>query len=137
MVRRALVALTLSGAAVAGCSDDDTTVLTPDEDTAEVSVGGEVVIEVPENPSVGDNWQVDTAPDSAVARIVDDEFESDDPSGTRDGAGGVQRFTVEAIGEGETTIVLHNCYRCDADGNTPPDEEEFAVDETFVISVRS
>ena len=73
-------------------------------------------------------------PDETVARIVDDAYDADQP--VAEGSGGLRVFTLEAVGSGTTTIVIHNCYRCDADGNTPAVDEHEAVDERFEITVR-
>ena len=130
--------------ALVGCGGDDSeggsTVITPDEPWAEVSVGDDVIIEVDENGSVGDNWIVTEPPDQEVVEFVSDEHVQDEVV-TEDsetplvGVGGVHRFTYAATGEGSTSLVIHNCFRCDAEGNTPAEDAQFATDETFEITV--
>ena len=44
--------------------------------------------------------------------------------------------TLEAVGEGTTTVTMHNCFRCDDRGNTPPEHADQADDVTFTIRVR-
>ena len=147
----ALLTGTLVGAlvgAVVLVADDDgsppTTTVADDDDRAPVDllagqlvdaeVGDRLELRVEENPGVGDSWVVDQAPDEAVARIVDQFSEGADPDLA--GAGYTEVFVLEATGPGTTSLVLHDCFRCDAEGNTPPDDEQFAIDLEYGIRVR-
>lgn len=132
---RWLLACVLALGAVTGCSDDSgpAAVLEPGR-TVAVDVGDEMIIEVPENASIGDDWRVSAPPDPAIARIVDEAYHADDPDAT--GSGGVRVYTLQAIGPGTTTVVLHNCYRCDTNDNTPPEDAAQAIDAVFPIVVR-
>lgn len=115
------------------CGDRTTVRLTPADPAAAVQVGDRVLVELPENPSVGDLWMVTEPPDGAVVEIVGDTYVADEP--VLIGSGGVRVFTLEAVGRGRTTVVFHNCYRCDAAGDTPPEDAQEAVDQTFEITV--
>ena len=97
-------------------------------------VGEELVIRLSAEPGLGDAWQVAEPPDPAVVQVVDESSETDDP----EVAGGLWEdvFTLEAVGEGRTTVVMHNCFRCDDEGNTPPEYAEEAVDITYTFEVR-
>ncbi|MBV6507348.1 MAG: hypothetical protein JJLCMIEE_00392 [Acidimicrobiales bacterium] len=97
------------------------------DDEIVVGNGDEFLIEIRENPSVGDAWQLIEDPDRAVVEFVDEEFVSDDPEAT--GAGGETTFTFRATGSGSTTLEMGNCYRC-AD-----DQEKYTDTHTFDVTV--
>jgi hypothetical protein len=111
----------------------ETVTLTVDETEAEVSVGDHVVIELDENASIGDDWQVVAESDDAVLDLVDETTESE---GDCDGCGATLRRTYTAVAAGETTLELHNCYRCDTDGNSTEEPPE-PGDLTFTVEVSS
>jgi predicted secreted protein len=98
-----------------------------------VAVGDEMEIHLSAEPGLGDAWQVATPPDETVVRLVDQRSESDEP----ELAGGLWEdvFVFEAVGPGTTEVVVHNCFRCDDQGNTPPEYAEEAVDLTYAIIV--
>ena len=113
--------------------DGETVELGLDAQEAEVAVGDMVVVTLDENQSVGDLWQVAEEPDEAVLRFVEESVEVAQPD--NDGGGGTKTFAYEAVGEGETSFVVANCYRCDSEGDsseTPPEpaEVEFTVEVT-------
>jgi predicted secreted protein len=121
-----------------GCDGDGGAgggVITPDESPAEVTVGDHVVIELDENGSVGDNWIATEPPDPLVLQFVSDEYVPDDNPEELVGVGGVRRFTYRAVGDGETSLVIHNCFRCDKDLVTPEEDRQYAVDEVFEVIV--
>ncbi len=137
------------GAVVLVTSDDEpptTTVAPPDGgndrtpvdllagEQVDAEVGDRLALRVEENPSVGDRWVVAQAPDDAVARIVDRFSEGVDTDLV--GAGHTEVFVLEATGPGTTSLTLHNCFRCDVEGNTPPENEQFAIDLDYDIRVR-
>jgi hypothetical protein len=112
--------------------EDETHVLTVDEPEAQAEVGDTVEVRIDENASVGDDWQVTSEPSDSVLVLVDEDVESE---GDCDGCGGTKVLTYEVVGEGATSIELHNCYRCDTDGNSsedPPDPADLA----FSVNVR-
>jgi predicted secreted protein len=122
---------------LAACfSDGSAPVVISAGGVTEVEVGDELVIEVAENPSVGDAWEVTTPPDGSVARLVGDTYEADEADPEMTGVGGTRSFTLEAVGAGETVVVVHNCYRCDTAGNTPPEDAQEAKDSTYRIRIR-
>lgn len=86
--------------------------------TIEAEASDRFAITVDKNPSLGDAWQFKREVDPEVIRLVDDEWQTyaDDPETV--GAGGTRTLTFEAVGPGETEILLFNCFRCD-DGKPP------------------
>jgi hypothetical protein len=98
-----------------------------------VEVGDRLELRLSAEPGLGDAWQVAVPPDEDVVRVIDVTSESDEP----DVAGGLWTDVVvmEAVGPGTTMIGMHNCFRCDDEGNTPPDYAEEAVDLAYTISV--
>lgn len=99
----------------------------------EANVGDRLELRVEENPSVGDDWEVAEPPDADVARIVDRFSEGVDDDLV--GAGHTEVFVLEAVGAGTTTLVLHNCFRCDDQGNTPAEDARFAVDLDYALRI--
>ena len=134
MMRRSLLFAVLSTVTLVGCADEEPPTLVFSSAPAEVEVGETMQISLSENPSIGDAWQVSVPPDEEVVRIVDDFYRTDDPELV--GAGGERAFELEAVGPGKTSVVIHNCFRCDDDGNTPADVADEAVDLTYEITVR-
>ena len=98
-IRLLLVALFLTLAACGG-SDPLTDV------GAEFTVGpGDTFsIRLDSNPSTGYRWEFATPLDEGIVTQVGEEYQPDDGSG--DGAGGVQEYTFEAVGQGSTVIEL-------------------------------
>jgi predicted secreted protein len=112
---------------------EDAPRLSLDEREVEVTEGGAVILGMDENQSVGDLWQFAEEPDGSVLELVEEDFEIEDPD--TDGGGGTAYFVFEAVGDGETTFVMENCFRCNTDGEsteTPPEpaEVEFRVEVT-------
>jgi hypothetical protein len=117
----------------ATCGDDGSAIDVMSSEVTEAEVGDELEIRLWAEPGLGDAWQVAEPPDEAVVRIVDQTSETDEP----DIEGGIweEVVTLEAVGEGTTTVVMHNCFRCDDEGNTPPEYADEADDVTFTIRV--
>lgn len=93
-----------------------------------------LVISVWSEHGIGDDWQIVGDPAADVVRFVDTDYEEDQPGA--DGGGGTETFTFEAVGVGSTAVVLHNCFRCDDEGNTPPEWADEAEDLRYEIAVR-
>ena len=142
----ALVGVLVGGIVLAVGPDDPstTTVAEDDDDEPEVvdliagvlvdaDVGDRLELRVEENPGIGDNWVVEQPPDEAVARIVGRFDEGVDPDLV--GADHTAVVVLEATGPGTTTLILHNCYRCDAEGDSPPEDEQLAGDLEYGIRV--
>ena len=128
---------------LAACGDDDsgdgdrdangddrgeTITLTVDEPDAEARVGDTIELRLDENASVGDDWRVTSEPSEAVLELTGEDFESEGGDDCA-GCGGTKVFTYDVVGEGATSIELHNCYRCDTEGNStedPPDPADLA-----------
>lgn len=127
---------------VAACGDDggeaddtedegETVTLTVDEPDAEVAVGDNVEIRIEENASVGDDWRVTAEPDDTVLKLADEDVEIE---GDCDGCGGTRVLTYSAESEGEATVELENCFRCDSEGN-PSEEPPDPPNLTFTVEV--
>lgn len=95
--------------AVSGCGGGETT-FTEDDRQFEVGAGDRFRIEFQASPGVGDDWNVAGEPDPAVARLVEDGFESDADEELA-GAPGIEYFVFEAMAPGATEIVFQYCYR--------------------------
>jgi hypothetical protein len=134
--RRRVAALALAALVIsmsATCGDDDSAINVSSSQITEAEVGDELEIRLSASPGVGDAWQVAEPPDEAVVRIIDQTSETDEPD--IDGGLWEDILTLEAVGEGTTTVVMHNCFRCDDEGNTPPEFAAEAADITFTIKV--
>ena len=130
----ALLGVVASSLLAASCGGGGSAIDVTSGRVTRAEVGDELVIRLSAEPGLGDAWQVAEPPDPAVVRVVDESSETDDP----EVAGGLWEdvFTLEAVGEGRTTVVMHNCFRCDDEGNTPTEYAEEAVDITYTIEVR-
>lgn len=95
--------------------------------------GDEFRVGVPENASIGDDWEVRTPPDPAVAVVTGETYEAEgDPDA--DGGGGTRYVELRAEGPGTTEIELFNCYRCGGSGEPEPDSGRPET-ATFTITV--
>jgi hypothetical protein len=119
--------------AAATCGDDESAITVLSSEVTEAEVGDELVITLSAVPGLGDAWQVAEPPDPTVVRIVDQTSETDEPD--IEGGRWDEVLTLEAVGEGTTTVVMHNCFRCDDEGNTPAEYADEAEDITFTIDV--
>jgi predicted secreted protein len=99
----------LVAAALAGCGGGQPS-LGEDDRSIAVEPGDRFRIELAANPGVGDDWEVSRPPDPAVARLVEDGFESDADEDVV-GAPGLEYFVFEAVAPGRTEIELQYCYR--------------------------
>ncbi|MBO3749157.1 protease inhibitor I42 family protein [Streptosporangiaceae bacterium NEAU-GS5] len=105
--------------------------------TVEVRVtsGQRFSLSVPDNDSVGDDWEVATKPDPGVAAFVSEEY-AGDPDSKGPGSGGTGYYVYTAKNPGTTSVVLYNCWRC-GPAKTPKDDFDRAHsgDATFHIIV--
>ena len=66
--------------------------------------GGDIVnVSIPENPTTGYRWAVDTV-DASVLRLLNSTFSTS--SGLAIGGGGTRTMTFQAVGPGSTSINL-------------------------------
>jgi predicted secreted protein len=112
---------------------DGAAILTLQQTDVQVTVGDDVVVQLDQNQSVGDNWEIQDQPDDVILRFVEETNAVDDPEA--DGGGGTVQFIFQAVGDGHAELTVHNCFRCDTDGNSteePPEpaEVEFSVEVT-------
>jgi hypothetical protein len=111
--------------------DEPAAVLTAEDTETQLEVGETVLVELIENQSVGDLWLLAEEPDDSVLEVVSDEAVG--PEDDCDGCAGTRQIELEAVGEGETSFVVANCFRCDAERDsieTPPEpaEVEFTIE---------
>jgi predicted secreted protein len=93
----------------------------------EVAEGQRFRIEFAANPGVGDDWSLVGEPDGAVARLLEEGFESDAGEDLV-GAPGTEFFLFEAVAPGRTEIVLQYCYRgCGGEGEELEHAQSFGV----------
>ena len=85
----------------------------------EVRPGQRFSLAVPDNPSVGDSWDLVEVPDAKVASFISEESERE---GDAPGSGGTAYFVFNGKRPGTTEIRLRNCWRCGQD-KTPSTEE--------------
>jgi predicted secreted protein len=69
----------------------------------EVEVGEQIALELEGNPTTGYAWQVAEIEAAILAPRGDPDYEA---SSDADGAGGTYTFRFDAVGAGETTLVL-------------------------------
>jgi inhibitor of cysteine peptidase len=88
--------------------------------TVEISVGGELEVALPGNPTTGYMWEVSSL-DSNVLKLDNTEFVAD---GKAIGAGGVEVIKFHAIsaGKSDVKLIFHRSF----EPNIPP-SKTFAV----------
>jgi len=106
----ALVAATLVALVCTGCGESEEPTFGEDDRSVAVETGERFRVELAANPGVGDDWNLAKGPDPAVARLLEEGFESDAGDDVV-GAPGVEYFVFEAVAPGMTEIVLRYCYR--------------------------
>jgi inhibitor of cysteine peptidase len=104
---------------------DGATMLTDPATPIAVRPGGTFTITLSANPTTGFEWTIVDEPDPEVAAFSDREYTTDPGSEGRDGAGGVETLTFDAVAEGTTQVGVR--YEQSFDPN--PD------DRTLVFSV--
>lgn len=91
------------------------------------TTGETFVLTLDSNPSTGYQWQLATAPDATIVKLVRSEYTA--PATQRVGAGGEEVWTFQAVGTGHTTVTLK--YVRPWEGNVAPVDQR-----TFTITVR-
>ena len=69
----------------------------------EVTVGEQIVVELEGNPTTGYTWEVTAVDPTVLAPAGDPDYQSESDAA---GAGGTYTFRFDAIGPGETGVVL-------------------------------
>jgi inhibitor of cysteine peptidase len=69
-----------------------------------VRAGERFTIRLDANATTGYRWRIATAPDPTVARVLGSEYEPGDPATA--GSGGTDVWRLEAVGAGESQLVL-------------------------------
>lgn len=97
-------------------------VYTKSDNEITASVGDSIVIELEGNPTTGYEWKLHF--DSDKLKLLDQQYKV---GGGSIGAGGVQRFKIEALKPGQTTIraVYKRAWEAD-----PLEEHTFRVKVT-------
>ena len=80
----------------------------------ELKVGGELVIDLPENPTTGYRWSV-RGPLGDLVSLKSAEFSGG--AGSRIGGGGIRQFRFVARAPGKTTINLKNMRTWESEGS--------------------
>jgi inhibitor of cysteine peptidase len=93
------------------------------EKEVEASVGTQVRIELPENPTTGYQWKVCDLNGEALA-LKSDDYVPGHPSAI--GGGGIRQFVFEVMSPGETKLCLKNMRAWEG--------EEAAV-KTFAVTI--
>ncbi|MEV0586531.1 protease inhibitor I42 family protein [Nonomuraea sp. NPDC050310] len=93
----------------------------------EVGKGQRFALAVPDNPGVGDSWELVELPDVKVAAYISHEREA---AGERPGAGGTSYFVFNAKRPGTARIRLFDCWRCTDRKNPTPESGEAIFDVT-------
>ncbi|NOH01564.1 MAG: peptidase inhibitor I42 [Chloroflexi bacterium] len=93
----------------------------------EAAAGDEFTIVLDANPSTGYHWELVEELDAGVVQFVSRDYSADQP--VTIGSGGVDVWTFQAVGAGETQITL---------GYYPPsnDPEEPQQTVTFTVTVK-
>lgn len=125
----ALVAAALGGAELSASASQASEAIVPavltavdDGKTVELHVGSEVVIQLPDNPSTGYRWEIDT--DKACVSVERQHFEQ---RSDQVGGGGESSWVLRAIAPGVSTVKLM-LWR--------PWEGEHAAIQRFVVTLR-
>jgi inhibitor of cysteine peptidase len=139
--RLAAIALCVPVAALAaGCSSSsdsssaDSTTTTTAAGASTTTAGGGVTVTEPgpvslkpgeqatiildSNPTTGYSWELTSAPDTAVVRVVSDTYVP--PSTQVPGAGGTQEIRIEGVAAGTATLEFG--YRRPWETDVPPTE---------------
>lgn len=105
-----------------------------DQTDIKVVVGETFAIRLPQNPSIGDSWQMISAPDDSFVKADGSsmKYDSADP---KPGEGGQIEFKFKAKKAGPTSVTLFNCYRCGAGSSVSPENSALAKRLTFDITV--
>ncbi|MEU6715287.1 protease inhibitor I42 family protein [Nonomuraea sp. NPDC046802] len=100
----------------------------------ELRPGQRFSLAVPDNPSVGDSWELVAVPDTKVASYISEEHKSD---GKGVGAGGTAYFVFNSKRPGTTEVRLFNCWRCGQDRTPATDESRRESGEAvFTLTVK-
>ena len=112
---------------MAGCSGGKPPEYSSSTSPIEVKVGEKFVISLESNPTTGYQWQLAEPLNTSILELVGSEYKA--PETKLVGAGGEERWTFKAVGEGETKIYLE--YARPWEKDVAP-----AKSETFSVIVR-
>src|SRR4030042_5445881 len=83
---------------------EDTEVTEDTEAPVEAKIGEKFKIALDSNPTTGYQWELSEPLDESIVKLIGSEYISDKPITI--GSGGVEVWTFEAVGEGETEISM-------------------------------
>ena len=118
----AIASVLIACIAFAGCTGTCWSVLYPEDngDTKEIKQGCTIYIDLPENPTTGYSWEMDTG----GLPLVSDEYTADPNSEGMAGAGGIHRWELAADNKG--TYQIKGIYKRSWE-DTTPDDKTWAV----------
>jgi predicted secreted protein len=93
------------------------------------SVGQSIAVPLTSNPTTGYSWVVTDPGDTTVVEFVASSFESSDPDGDTDGAGGTETLVFQAMAPGETTIELAYVF----EGDVPTTDASELLELTITV----
>ncbi len=105
-----------------------------DQTEIRVVVGETFAIRLDQNPSIGDNWMIVSAPDDSFVKEEGHTMKYDSPE-PKPGQGGQVEFKFKAKKVGKTTVTMLDCYRCGTRTSVAPENTQFAKRLTFEITV--
>jgi len=71
----------------------------------ETTAGRDVVLELPSDPTTGEEWRIGALPDARIMALLSADYHAA-PSSAPGGGGGHQRWTFRAVGSGTTIVRL-------------------------------
>lgn len=132
VVLATLLSAAMAVSAVAGCgsgsatSADGKTFTVKDTDIRAVT-GDEFIIELESNVTTGYEWGISGSLNSSVVKKVRSTYVADPNAEERVGAGGVERWTFEAVGKGTATIRMVYARSWEQEAE-PANTADFTVD---------
>jgi len=71
----------------------------------ETPAGRDVVLELPSDPTTGEEWRIGALPDARIMALLSADYHAT-PSSAPGGSGGRQRWIFRAVGPGTTVVRL-------------------------------
>lgn len=129
-MRKFVILSVLAVLAVAGCSSSsgsDNVVYTSSASIA-LKPGQQATIKLEANATTGYEWTITEQPDTKVAKVTSNKYESKTSASGMVGVGGTQVLVIQGVAKGTTTLKLE--YKRSFEADQPP-----ANTATFPITV--